>query len=649
MLRRRFNLRDKSSYPTLRWLSHKLCVIVKPTEKTYFNPRFIFVLLQHATIKVNADFRGTMMKKLTTTFLFCFFVICTIAQNPTLEWAKAVEVLGWGYAQSSCESLKIDNQGNVISTGYFKSASDFDPGSGTTILDSDGGQAGYVQKLDANGDFLWAVQIGGTGSIIRSTSIALDAAGNIYCIGYFYATVDFDPGVGTANLTSLGGTDAFVLKLNPDGTFAWVKQIGGSGGQNGWSIAVDANGEISLVGTFEGTADFDPGAGVSTLTATGYSDLFVAKLDGNGDFLWAKHMGSPDPQHGMDEEVEHTLDDSGNLLITGWFYFTIDFDPGPGTLNLTASGLTDMFILKLSPSGNLIWAKQVGERTSSGTGIVLGLGISSDAAEDVYLIGYFEGNTDFNPGSFITSLIASSQDIFVLKLDSNGDFVWVKKVAGNGDNWGQSIATKPNGDSYITGGFMGTADFDMGAGDYDLTATGTSRDIFVQKIDTDGNFEWAFSMGSDYVDYGRAIEVDDNGNVYTMGYYVDAAFFNQAEIDFDPGVGTFNLGSNSDDPQGFFIQKLSDAGSPVEISENNHDETLVVYPNPTNGAIRVKLDGFDNPIALNIYDMTGKLVDNQKLVSNTTVDCLLPESSGIYLVQIVGLDGTTTNMKVINQ
>lgn len=546
--------------------------------------------------------------------------------------------------------MKIDDQGNVISTGYFTGASDFDPGPGTTLLDPDGGLAGYVQKLDANGDLLWAVQIGGTGGTARSTSLALDAVGNIYCTGYFFETVDFDPGVGTTNLTSVGVADAFVLKLNPNGSFAWVKQIGGSSRQLGWSIAVDAIGEISVVGTFEGTADLDPGAGVSALTASGSSDLFVAKFDANGDLLWAEQMGSPDPQHGMDEEVDHRLDNSGNLLITGWFYFTIDFDPGPGTFNMTASGLPDMFILKLSPSGDLIWAKQVGEYTSSGTGAVVSTGISTDATESVYITGSFDRSTDFKPGPAVAQLSASSRDVFVLKLDSNGDFVWVRKVAGNSvldNDLGRAIATTANGDTYITGGFEGTADFDMGPGTYDLTATGNSGDVFVQKIDAEGNFEWAFNMGSVYEDYGRAIEVDDNGNVYTMGFYVDATSFTQPDMDFDPGAGTFYLGSNSEDPQGFFIQKLSQSIN-VGVSEDDHDGTLVVYPDPTNGAIRISLDGFQNPTALNIYDMTGKLVHTQKPLSTNPMNLQLPEPRGIYLVQIVGLDGTATSVKVVN-
>ncbi|HNU57942.1 MAG TPA: T9SS type A sorting domain-containing protein [Flavobacteriales bacterium] len=589
------------------------------------------------------------MKKLLLTLLSAQFTVYTVAQDPTFEWVKAIEVLGASYGASACESMKIDGQGNLISTGYFRGTSDFDPGPGISELGSIAGLIGYVQKLDVNGNFLWAVKIGGDSAMIRPRSVALDASGNIYCTGSFNDTIDFDPGIGTANLVSAGFYDAFVLKLNPDGTFAWVKQIGGIGRVECWSIAVDAVGVISLVGTFQGTADFDPGTGVSTLTSTGFSDMFVAALDANGDLLWAKQMGSADPLLGMDGEKEHRLDDSGNMLITGWFRYTIDFDPGPATFNLTASGNTDMFILKLSPIGDLIWAKRVGQQLVSGDVNVLGLGISSDAAENVYIIGYFDGRTDFDPGSGVSPLLTTSQDIFVLKLTSNGDFVWVKRVAGSGDDWGMAIATTANGDSYITGGFEGTADFDMGAGVFNMTAEGNARDVFVQKIDTDGNLVWAFRFGSVLNDDGRAIEVDGSGNVYTMGFYIDALNFTTQYIDFDPGAGTFLLGSSSDDPRGFFIHKVSDPGMTVSMLENDNGETMVVHPNPANGDIRVTLDGIQNPMALNIYEVTGKLVHTQRLISNSPIDCQLPRSAGLYLVQIVKEDGTTAQMKVVNR
>jgi hypothetical protein len=116
----------------------------------------------------------------------------------------------------------------------------------------------------------------------------------------------------------------------------------------GLSIAVDATGNVYTTGYFEGTADFDPGAGTTNLISAGNLDYFVSKLDPSGNFLWAKSIG------GSSNEVGYSIavDSSGNVYTTGYFAGTADFDPGAGTSNLTSVGGNDVFVLKLSPSGD---------------------------------------------------------------------------------------------------------------------------------------------------------------------------------------------------------------------------------------------------------------------------------------------------------
>src|ERR1035437_9575750 len=132
-------------------------------------------------------------------------------------------------------------------------------------------------------NFLWAKSMGGTGNDI-GYSIALDASGNVYTTGYFYGTVDFDPGAGTFNLTSAGNYALFISKLDASGNFVWAKQIGGtSSGALGQFISLDASGNIYTTGCFFGTVDFDPGAGTSNLTSSSTNDIFVSKLDASGN------------------------------------------------------------------------------------------------------------------------------------------------------------------------------------------------------------------------------------------------------------------------------------------------------------------------------------------------------------------------------
>jgi len=194
-------------------------------------------------------------------------------------------------------------------------------------------------------NFEWAKQLGGVSSDVGS-SIAVDAFGNVYTTGYFQGTADFDPGPGAFNLTSAGGGDIFISKLDASGNFVWAKQMGGTSEDVGYSIAVDASGNVFTTGYFEGTADFDPGPGTFNLTSAGNTDIFISKLDASGNFVWAKQLGGTD----YDSGVSIALDTSGNVYTTGWFQGTVDFDPGPGTFNLTSAGNSDIFVHKMSQS-----------------------------------------------------------------------------------------------------------------------------------------------------------------------------------------------------------------------------------------------------------------------------------------------------------
>jgi Beta-propeller repeat len=140
-------------------------------------------------------------------------------------------------------------------------------------------------------NFSWAKSIGGTGGD-TGNSIAVDALGNVYTTGIFINTVDFDPGAGVFNLTSVGGSNIFVSKLDASGNFVWAKSTGSGNGISN-SIAVDASGSVYTTGSFNGTVDFDPGVGVFNLTSAGSdADIFVSKLDASGNFVWAKSVGA---------------------------------------------------------------------------------------------------------------------------------------------------------------------------------------------------------------------------------------------------------------------------------------------------------------------------------------------------------------------
>ncbi|MBT5207449.1 MAG: hypothetical protein HOM00_10215, partial [Acidimicrobiaceae bacterium] len=217
-------------------------------------------------------------------------------------------------------------------------------------------------------------------------SVAVDSSGNVYTTGYFNGTVDFDPGAGTANLTSNGYKDVFVSKLDSSGNYVWAKNFGGTGNDMGYSVAVDSSGNVYTTGYFTGTVDFDPGAGTTNLVPNGSSDAFVSKLDSSGDLVWAKNLDVQIVGFGQFDRTALSIavDSSGNVYTTGYFNGTVDFDPGAGTVEFTAA-VTDAFVSKLDSSGNYVWAKSFGGDES----YVKALSMAIDSSGNVYTTGSF--------------------------------------------------------------------------------------------------------------------------------------------------------------------------------------------------------------------------------------------------------------------
>ena len=372
----------------------------------------------------------------------------------------------------------------------------------------------------------------------------VDGSGNLYTTGYFQGTVDFDPGAGTSSLTSAGGNDVFVSKLDSAGNFVWAVRFGSSGGEIAYGIAVDGSGNVYTTGYFSGTVDFDPGAGTSNLTTGGGNDVFISKLTSSGNFVWAKSFG----QLTNDIGFAIAVDGSGNVYSTGYFQYTVDFDPGVGTNNLTSAGAIDIYVSKLDASGSFLWAKSFG-----GTGNEVAYEIAFDGSGNVYSTGYFQNTVDFDPGPGTSNLTASSTDAFVSKLDASGSFVWAKSFGGIGGDYGKAIALDGSGNVYVTGSFQVTVDFDPGVGTSNLASAG-SDDVFVSKLDASGSFVWAKRFGSTSADISQSIAVDGSGNVHTTGYF-------NGSVDFDPGAGTSLLTSAGSDDA--FVSKLTSSGDLV--------------------------------------------------------------------------------------
>ncbi|HIN39159.1 MAG TPA: hypothetical protein EYM84_02670 [Flavobacteriales bacterium] len=226
-------------------------------------------------------------------------------------------------------------------------------------------------------------------------------------------------------------------------TFDWAKSVGGPSGF-GQSITTDLSGNVYVTGKFADTADFDPSVATYNLTSNGFWDIFVLKLDTGGNFIWATSMGEgyDDVGYGI------TTDASENVYVTGLFGGTVDFDPGVDSFNLISNGAFDVFLQKLNANGNLIWAISLGAMDSDRSYC-----LTIDAGGNVLIAGAFNDTVDFDPGVDTFNLISTTwmRDAFILKLDSNANFLWAKSFGGPNLDEVKSIAVDASGNVHVTG------------------------------------------------------------------------------------------------------------------------------------------------------------------------------------------------------
>lgn len=398
----------------------------------------------------------------------------------SLLWARSFD---GSSNQNAINAITTDASGNIYTVGRYSGVVDLDPSPSAiyTVTAGAGSGAGiFVSKLDASGNFVWAFGIKGTSGANYGNGITTDAAGNVYLVGSFSSTLDFDPAPTTKTLAALNGSDVFVGKYTSAGNLVWVGQIGGGGGTWGKAIAVDASQNVYTTGWFNGIADMNPApAAVSNFTSMGAQDMFVSKLDASGNFVWARQIGGPL----MESPYAIAVDNSSNIYLTGNFAGTTDFDPSAATYTLTSFGSTgsSIFLCKLDASGLFTWANAFGSSNGNNDG-VLGLVLSSQG--NIFITGGFYDTVDFDPSPAGTYTVktAGGIDTYVAKYSSNGAFGWVAQMSSNSYDLGQAIAVDANENVYTTGGFYATADYDPSpTSSYTLTSAGL-YDIFISKL-----------------------------------------------------------------------------------------------------------------------------------------------------------------------
>jgi hypothetical protein len=435
---------------------------------------------------------------------------------PTVTLGTALSV-GHELGSSTALDVAADAAGNSYMVGSFSGTTDFDPShtlpGNADILTARGTQDGYIAKYAPDNSLLWVRRMGGDNTVVdhnldSTTDVAVDASGNVYIAGNFFGSADFG---ATTLVSSDPASDGFVAKLSPNGTFQWAIRwgqagtdttlglavdssgyvytleriwYGGStenatlnifkfrsngavvwtdsivtGGIFGGDMALDTSGNVYVGADFHTVTDFDPGPKtyyVSAAVSNFFESGFVLKLTTAGKFAWVspfvgRTIGS---DSGYSYVQSIALDGSGNVLAGGGYSGPVDFNPGSGTTVLPTGGRA--FITKLNSSGGLIWANAL-----ESDNFINMAGLAVDTAGSIYATGAFNGTVDFDPGAGTSSkTTAGGNDIFVMKLNSSGNFSWAETFGSTGSDSGSGIAVDPSGTIHLAGSYRGSVDFD---------------------------------------------------------------------------------------------------------------------------------------------------------------------------------------------
>ncbi len=564
------------------------------------------------------------MTRLTGLILLFLTTTKLNAQEISVDWMKS---LG-GNRSDFAYAAACDNSGNLVVTGSFQGAADFDPGLKKLILSEQNPgkdvQDIYLTKLSAGGELIWAFSIGGT-LYDEGNSVCLDSSGNIYLTGCYTGSVDFDPGEGKKELNSNGGSkDIFVAKYTGDGQFVWAKSMGSTYADNGTGIALDANDNIFICGNYNGPADFGSGFHL-TLKEKDEHGFFVSKLDKSGNLMWVKSLGAATAK----SPTQIVADDAGNILVPGYFDGVNSFEGQSKDYKLTSAGMRDAFICKLNAGGKLVWVKQFG-----GTKHDEFNSLTADRQGNIYAGGYFMNkiNASSAAGNWILAK-DSLWGIAIAKYTKEGSLVWLKGMGGSGGfGEGRGIKTDAESNLFCLANYNGTLDIDPGPAENLQHMSGA----FVAKLDSNGTFLWAKQTG---IQQAWALVF----NPANKKFYVAGHLFGSSEsID---GLRKINSFGASDavlmqvSERNTIAANKQAYGQPVEQQSTKvkNDSTVYqigIYPNPDNGQYTISVPDEDLNIIIVVYDTNGRLITAQSCPAGFTILNMEKEKPGVYVFKI---------------
>jgi len=322
-----------------------------------------------------------------------------------------------------------------------------------------------------------------------------------------------------------------------------TKVFGGTNSEIPWSLTLDSSNNVYTTGFFQGTVDFDPTGDTDNHTSNGSYDVFMTKTNSDGTYGYTKTFGGT----GLEYSYGVTVDSSNNIYVTGQYQGIANFNFTGGTDNHTSNGSYDIFVTKITSNGTYGYTKTFG-----GTGYDFGYSVVTDNSNNIYVTGQYQGTIDFDfTGDTDNHTSNGVDDIFITKLNSDGTYGYTKTFGGTGYDIGNSLAIDSSNNSYVTGCFEGTVDFDFTGGTDNHTSNG-SYDMYLLKMNSDGTYGYTKTFGGTGVECGYSLAIDSSNNFYVTGWF-------ESTVDFDFTGGTDNHTSNGS--RDIFITKINFDGT----------------------------------------------------------------------------------------
>lgn len=630
-----------------------------------------------------------MKKKITIIAM----LVAGFVQGQTIDWTQSIGGPSYDFASV----IRTNNLGEVLKGGTFMNTMDFDPNGGTTNLSSGGNNTnGFVQKVDANGDLVWAGVIS-TPMYSTVEDIEIDDNNNIYVCGAYSGVTEFGLAgtsvVSTSQTASVGtyNTNGYVAKYSNAGQLDWIYSFADSQLEMSRTMKIALSNDDSKVycyGDFRGFMDVDPltGAGIITSGGSSISSAFIIELTSAGGY-----SESYDLRYAYAGDIN--VDGNGDIIYCGYSSGTTDFDLNPGFNNsFSPDNNTFAFASKMEPDYDPLWVY-----TINGVGTTYGMTeIATDDNNNCYLSGTFSDVFDFdNTANLAIVSAVQGGTPYLLKLNSAGDYQWV-----NNDLLSNDLAIDNNGDLIQCGGFQGTVDFDPSSvvsDDVTSSANGDG-DAYIRKLNGNGELVWYDIHeivnglgGGAQLPFTTMISIDSKGNslyvngLYNTDVYVDNVHHSSnGELDSytikysTPCVASNNVTSTgltltTDAPTGLQYQWIDcdnnsnisgETGISFTATSNGNYAVVVntgtcmdtsnciavttvglneliqevgIYPNPTNGNFEIQSNKGIQLVT--VTNSLGQMVMESQ--SDEQYD-LSPFENGVYFVSILTSDGWST-------